>query len=59
MAKKKEYTWEVALIRGIPAGALGRVVAVDEESAITRAAQEFDLSREQTKRLVVRRLDDD
>jgi hypothetical protein len=58
MANKKEYTWEVALIRGIPAGGLGRVVAPDEEAAIRRAAQEFDLSAEQTKRLIVRRLDD-
>jgi hypothetical protein len=54
---KKEYTWEVTLIRaaGRP---IGKVVAADEESGMRRAAQEFDLSSEQKKRLVVRKLDD-
>ena len=52
---KQEYTWRVTLIRSTAARSLGNVEAPDEKTAIEKAVEEFQLSPEQKKRLVVQR----
>jgi hypothetical protein len=51
---KPAYTWRVTLIRS-NGRSLGTVKAPDEQTAIARAAEEFQLSPEQKKRVVVQR----
>jgi len=52
---KPEYAWRVTLIRSTPARSLGSVEAPDEKTAIEKAVEEFQLSPEQKKRVVVQR----
>jgi hypothetical protein len=47
----KQYTWDVYHIKGTPAALLGRVEAPDEESAIRKAIEEFEISPALQKRL--------
>jgi hypothetical protein len=52
---KPAYTWRITLIRSSLARWLGTVEAPDEQTAIERAVEEFELSPEERKRVVVQR----
>jgi hypothetical protein len=55
MATKKQYTWQITLIRE-RGKLLGHVEAPDEKSAIEEAIKAFQITNpEQQKRLIARR----
>jgi hypothetical protein len=54
-APPKLYTWSIYHIKGTPAALLGRVEAPDEESAIKKAIEEFNVSPAFQKRLLAQR----
>jgi hypothetical protein len=51
----KLYTWYIYHIKGTPASLLGRVEAPDEETAIKRAIEEFNIAPALQKRLLAQR----
>jgi hypothetical protein len=53
---KKEFSWDIYRLRGTPAVYIGSVNAPDENSAIKKAIEEFQITdTEQQKRLVAQR----
>jgi hypothetical protein len=58
MSKKptKDQAWTIYRLKATPAVMLGRVYAPDEESAIAKAIEQFEITdREQQKRLIAQR----
>jgi hypothetical protein len=53
--KLPQYVWRVFLLRATGRSP-GEVEATDEKSGIEKAVEEFLLSSEQTKRLIVQRM---
>jgi hypothetical protein len=51
----KQYTWSIYHIKGTPAALLGRVEAPDEETAIRKAIDEFQIGPALQKRLLAQR----
>jgi hypothetical protein len=51
----KLYTWSIYHIKGTPAALLGRVEAPDEETAIKKAIEEFNISPALQNRLLAQR----
>jgi hypothetical protein len=51
----KQYAWNIYHIKGTPAALLGRVEAPDEETAISKAIDEFAVSPALQKRLLAQR----
>jgi hypothetical protein len=51
----KQYIWNIYHIKGTPAALLGRVEAPDEETAIKKAIEEFEVSPALQKRLLAQR----
>jgi hypothetical protein len=51
----KQPTWSIYHIKGTPAAFLGHVEAPDEETAIKRAIEEFQIRPELQKRLLAQR----
>jgi len=56
MSSKKTYIWRI-YIAGAKAQKLGYVEAADEKAAMEKAAEEFQLTPEQAKRLIAQRAD--
>jgi hypothetical protein len=54
-AAAKHPTWSIYHIKGTPAAFLGHVEAPDEEAAIKRAIEEFEIRPELQKRLLAQR----
>jgi 1,2-phenylacetyl-CoA epoxidase PaaB subunit len=52
---KKLFAWEVMRLKASPAAFVGLVYAPDEKSALKQAIKEFEIRREDQKRLLVRR----
>ena len=50
--KTKEFTWEIRRLKASPAALVGLVEAPDEASAIKRAVKEYEIRREDHKRLI-------
>jgi hypothetical protein len=57
MAKKphKEHTWRITLLRA-DGRFLGTVEPEDEKSALMKAADQFELSPQQAKRILVQKV---
>jgi hypothetical protein len=51
----KQYTWSIYHIKGTPAALLGRVEAPDEQTAIKKAIEEFEIAPALQKRLLAQR----
>jgi hypothetical protein len=51
----KQYMWSIYHIKGTPAALLGRVEAPDEETAIGKAIDEFQIGPALQKRLLAQR----
>jgi hypothetical protein len=51
----KQYTWSIYHIKGTPAALLGRVEAPDEETAIKKAIDEFQIGPALQNRLLAQR----
>jgi hypothetical protein len=51
----KHYMWSIYHIKGTPAALLGRVEAPDEETAIKKAIDEFQIGPALQKRLLAQR----
>jgi hypothetical protein len=51
----KQYTWNIYHIKGTPAALLGRVEAPDEETAIRKAIDQFEIDPALQKRLLAQR----
>jgi hypothetical protein len=54
-AARKEFSWAIYRLKGTPAKLLGHIEAPDEETAIKKAIEEFNVSPELQKRLLARR----
>jgi hypothetical protein len=54
-AAAKLPSWAIHRLKGTPAKLLGNVEAPDEETAIKRAIEEFNVAPELQKRLLARR----
>jgi hypothetical protein len=52
---RRQHRWAIYHLKGTPAKLLGHVEAPDEESAIKRAIEEFNVPRELQKRLLAQR----
>ena len=51
----KQYMWSIYHIKGTPAALLGRVEAPDEETAIKKAIDEFQIGPALQNRLLAQR----
>jgi hypothetical protein len=49
------YSWYIYHIKGTPASLLGRVEAPDEETAVKKAIEEFNIAPALHKRLLAQR----
>jgi hypothetical protein len=54
-APAKQHRWSIYRLKGTPAKLLGHVEAPDEESAIKRAIEEFNIAPELRGRLLAQR----
>jgi hypothetical protein len=54
-APPRQHRWAIYHIKGTPAKLLGHVEAPDEESAIKKAIEEFNVAPEFQKRLLAQR----
>jgi hypothetical protein len=54
-ASGKQYMWSIYHIKGTPAALLGRVEAPDEETAIKKAIDEFQIGPALRNRLLAQR----
>ena len=52
MRKTKELTWAIRRLKASPAALVGLVEAPDEAAAIKRSIKEYDVRREDHKRLI-------
>jgi 1,2-phenylacetyl-CoA epoxidase PaaB subunit len=55
VSKKREYRWEVVRLKASPAAFLGSVYAPDEEAALEKAIEEFEVPPHLQDRLLARR----
>jgi hypothetical protein len=51
----RQYSWSIYHIKGTPAALLGRVEAPDEETAIRKAIDQFEIDPVLQKRLLAQR----
>ena len=51
----RQYTWKIYHIKGTPAVLLGHVEAPDEETAIKKAIEQFEIGPELRNRLLAQR----
>jgi hypothetical protein len=51
----KQYTWSIYHIKGTPAAVLGRVEALEEETAIKKAIDEFQIGPALRRKLLAQR----
>jgi hypothetical protein len=54
-AATKMHSWAIYRLKGTPAKLLGNVEAPDEESAIKKAIEEFNVAPQLQKRLLAQR----
>jgi hypothetical protein len=52
---QKDYRWSITRIRGTPAVFLGYAYGPDQETALDRAAEQFQVRPELRDRLIARR----
>jgi hypothetical protein len=55
--EQQTHSWSIYRLRGTPAQLIGIVYAPDEQSAIKKAIQEYEVPENQRNRLIARRLD--
>jgi hypothetical protein len=56
MAKKKvEHRFRIFRMRSTPAAPIGAVIAADENEAIQKAVEEFEIEPQYQKRLIAQR----
>jgi hypothetical protein len=54
---RKVHRWRITRLRGTPAAYVGEVEAPDEETAIKKAGEEFDVPQQLRFKLIAQRID--